>query len=79
MSCESRIFGYLLTSSQPILRRRVEQTAFLHETECSRNYTTEITRLKLRSFGFTLTGIINSNLQLILVLIHNCFYEILLI
>jgi hypothetical protein len=45
MSCESRIFGHLLTSSQLILRRRVEQTAFLYETECSRNYATEITRL----------------------------------
>jgi hypothetical protein len=57
MSCESRIFGHLLTSSQLILRRRVEQTAFLYETECSRNYATEISRLiKLRSFGFTLNA-----------------------
>jgi hypothetical protein len=37
MSCESRIFGHSLTSSQLILRRRVVQTAFLYETECSRN------------------------------------------
>jgi hypothetical protein len=45
MSCESRIFGHSLTSSQLILHRRVVQTAFLYETECSRNYATENTRL----------------------------------
>jgi hypothetical protein len=45
MSRESRIFGHSHTSSQLILRRRVVQTAFLYETECSRNYATEISRL----------------------------------
>jgi hypothetical protein len=45
MSCESRIFCQSLTSSQLILRRRVVQTTFLYETECSRNYATEISLL----------------------------------
>jgi hypothetical protein len=45
MSCESRISGHSLTSSQLILRRRVVHTAVLYETECSRNYATEISRL----------------------------------
>jgi hypothetical protein len=45
MSCESRIFGHSRSSYQLILRRRrcVEQTAFIYETKCSRNYATEIT------------------------------------
>jgi hypothetical protein len=33
-------FRHSLTSSQLILRRRVVQTAFLYETECSKNYAT---------------------------------------
>jgi hypothetical protein len=40
-----RNFMSLNSTSQLILRRRVEETAFLYETECSRNYAAEISRL----------------------------------